>query len=155
MGIIERFKKRRALKAYVKVLPPLLKKRYGRHKKYTKGQIQRTVEASGLNEKYLYYAWAMYASRDNFEKLSESMNLPGDYDKLRQEIADSHFEGDVGFTIHDALESAETSTGIFGGDRVFDGSGTDVDDGGNTSRTDVDSLLLNRDKYGRLCRMRN
>lgn len=121
MKILEHFKKQRALKTYVKVLPPLLKKRYGKHKRYTEGQVRKTAEAAGLNNKYIDFAYAMYMSRREFETFTSDQGLSCSYEECRKTIADDYFHGNASFTIHDALDSANTSSGFFGS-----GSGTDV-----------------------------
>ena len=130
MKIIEYFKKRRAIKAYVRVLPRLLKKRYGKHKKYTEGQVKKTVEVAGLDQQYVDYALAMYIGRREFEAMTKVRGLSWDYDEVRQEVADDHFNGDSGFTIHDAFDAAGTSDGFFGGGELG-ADGGDFDDGGS------------------------
>jgi hypothetical protein len=47
MKVIENFRKRRALRSYVKVLPALLKKRYGKHKRYSEVQVRKAAELAG------------------------------------------------------------------------------------------------------------
>jgi hypothetical protein len=64
----------------------------------------------------------MYISRDEFEALTKARKLSCVYDEVRQEIANDHFEGNAKFTIHDALDTAKTSSafGHFGGESNFD-----------------------------------
>ncbi len=126
MKLWERFAKRRAIRSYVQVLPRLLKKRYGRHKKYTREQVQKTVAQAGLNREYIYYAIAMYATRKEFETLQKDAANPLDYGEARKEIADSHFDGNEGFTIQDALDASAASSGFFGG-----GTECDAGESGN------------------------
>jgi len=109
MKIIENILKRRVLKSYVKVLPSLLKKRYGKHKRYTEGQVRKTVEFAGLNQKYLDYAFAMYISRDEYEALTKVRSLSCGYDEARLEVANDHFGGNSKFTIHDLFEAEKAS----------------------------------------------
>ena len=75
MKIFERFKKRRILKSYVRVLSRLLKKRYGKRKRYTEAQVRKTINSAGLNESYIDY------KKDISEKYSINfddymMNVP-------------------------------------------------------------------------------
>jgi hypothetical protein len=129
MRIVEKFRKRRAIKAFVRVLSPLLKKRYGKHKRYTEGQVKKTVEAARLDQRYIDYACAMYMNRRTFEEMTNLKGITLDYDEVRQEVADDHFNGNAGFTIHDTLDAARTSHGFFGGDSAFDDYSGDFGDG--------------------------
>lgn len=60
MGIIDRIKKHYVIKAYVKKLPRVLKKKYGKHKLYSEKQVKSAIRWSGLNESYIDYGLAMY-----------------------------------------------------------------------------------------------
>ena len=51
MKFIRRLKKNRAIKSYVKKLPGLLAKDYGRGARYRPLQIKRTIERAGLDPK--------------------------------------------------------------------------------------------------------
>ena len=104
-------------------LSVLLKTRYGRHKRYTEKQVRSAVEEAGLNRKYMDYALAMYMSRHDFEALKQRTALSSDYDSTRREIAHSRFEGRSSFTIHDALDAANTSSGFFSGGGFHDAGG--------------------------------
>ena len=121
MKIIEKLHKRRALNSYVKVLPVLLKKKYGKHKRYTEKQVRKAAELAGLNEKYLNYALAMYVSRGEFEALNKVRGLSCEYEEIRQEVANRFFGGDTKFTIHDAVDAARTFSDSFGGGGDFNG----------------------------------
>lgn len=113
MKMIEFFQKWRAIKSYVKVLPPILKKKYGKHKRYTERQVRKAVMETGLNQKYMDFALAMYISRQEFENLKKEREVSCDYDEARQEIAEDFFGGSIDFTIHDALDG---SSDFFSGD---------------------------------------
>jgi len=108
MRIFERFRKRRAIRSYLTVLPPLLKKRFGKHKHYTEGQVLRTLNEAGLNQKYTDYALAMYVSHHEFESLMRENKLPCEYKEIRQEIADHFLKGDTSFNTHDVFDFAES-----------------------------------------------
>ncbi len=122
MWIIDRIKKHYAKKAVARKLPRILKKKYGRHKRYSKEQIDTACFIVGIECAYTDYAYAMYTSRPVFNKIRQEDT---DYDTLRNEIADSYFEGNSGFTIHDALDGASHDGGFFGGSDSIDSGGTD------------------------------
>ena len=104
------FGKRRAIKSYARKLPALLKKDYGSSDKYTVGQVRRSIERHGLNERHILYAYAMFVDREAFA----DMNTGITYDDLRQDVADSHFEGNLDFSVTDMSASS------YGGDDISD-----------------------------------
>lgn len=99
-------KKRTTLKSYVKQLPLFLKKRYGKHKRYSEEEIRTSVQLAGFDNSLIEYAYAMFMSRKEFGGLKHKNKDLEDYDTLRKEIAKSFFSGNTAFTIHDVLESA-------------------------------------------------
>jgi hypothetical protein len=103
VNIIGRFKRRRAIKAYVKKLPGLLVKDYGRLSNYKPLQVRRTIERAGLDTTYACYAVAMFSSREDFAQFHMDSGESCDYDAMRGEVAREHFSGDEGFSVEDAL----------------------------------------------------
>jgi hypothetical protein len=101
VNIIDRFQKRRAIKAYVKKLPGLLVKDYGRLSHYTPLQVRRTIERAGLDAAYACYAIAMFSAREDFAQFHSDGGESCDYDAMRGEVAQGHFAGDAGFTMAD------------------------------------------------------
>jgi Family of unknown function (DUF6559) len=99
-------KKRTTLKSYVKQLPLFLKKRYGKHKRYSEEEIRTSIQLAGFDNSFIEYAYAMFMSRNEFGGLKHKIEEIEDYDTLRKEIAKSFFSGNTSFTIHDVLESA-------------------------------------------------
>jgi len=49
MDLIKKFKRNRAIKSYLKKLPSLLAKDYGKSKIYTPKQVKKTIERSSLS----------------------------------------------------------------------------------------------------------
>ena len=122
MWPIDRIKRHFAKKTIARRLPGVLKKNYGRHKRYTKKQIDSACGVFGVEGIYFHYAYAMYMSRSKFDELC------GDqwhYDALRNEIAVSYFHGDSSFTFHDALDAASFGDGFAGDSGVSDADGDD------------------------------
>ena len=101
MDELGNFQWKRAIKSYIKLLPPLLKKRYGKIKNYTEGQVKKTVEAAGLNQTYIDYSYVLFMDRLEFNEMIKEKELSLDYDKMRQESADYYFDGNADFSIQD------------------------------------------------------
>ena len=81
-------------------------------------------------EPHVSYALAMFLSRRGFEGLKKDSEAGSDYDSLRQEIGDSYFQGNAGFTIHDALGTTSTDGGFEVPASVGHGGSMDDDGGG-------------------------
>ena len=99
-------KKRTTLKSYTRQLPLFLKKRYGKHKRYSAEEIRTSIQKAGFDNSFIEYAYAIFMSRTQFGGLKQKNQDIEDYDTLRKKIAKSFFSGNTSFTIHDVLESA-------------------------------------------------
>lgn len=99
-------KKRAILKSYARQLPLFLKKRYGKHKRYSAEEIRTSIQKEGFDNSLIEYAYAMFMSRTDFGGLKHQNLDLEHYDTLRKEIARSYFSGNTSFTIHDVLEAA-------------------------------------------------
>jgi hypothetical protein len=93
MGLWERFRARRAIKAYARRLPRLLHKDYGGSDAYTPAQVQRTIERYGLDRRHYSYAFAMFCNRENFDEFRTQFSPSVGYDEIREEIAFQYFVG--------------------------------------------------------------
>lgn len=105
MSFINRIKKRRAIKSYVKKLPRLLAKDYGRSAYYRPLQIKRTIERADLDVTYSCYAVAMFSLRDEFFQFHTDVGEICDYDAMRAEVSVRHFSGDENFTVDNIWDS--------------------------------------------------
>ena len=99
-------KKRAILKSYARQLPLSLKRRYGKHKRYSAEEIRASIQKEGFDNSFIEYAYAMFMSRTDFLGLKHKNQDLEDYNTLRKEIAKSFFGGNMSFTIHDVLEAA-------------------------------------------------
>lgn len=99
-------KKRTTLKLYARQLPLFLKKRCGKHKRYSAEEIRTLIKKAGFDESFIKYAYVMFMSRTDFGNLKHENQELEDYDTLRKKIAKSFFRGNMSFTIHDVLEAA-------------------------------------------------
>ena len=97
-------KKRAILKSYARQLPLFLKKRYGKHKRYSAEEIRTSIQKEGFDNSFVEYAYAMFMSRTDFRSLKQKNQDFKDYDTLRKDIARSFFSGNTSFTIHDVFE---------------------------------------------------
>jgi len=83
MGLLDRYRKRRAIKAFSNDLGPALSQRFGHTPYYTANQIGDVVEAGKFrrHRDYLAYAYCLFMSQKDFEDLGAS----GDFESLRGE----------------------------------------------------------------------
>ena len=110
MGFITSFKRRRAIKSYIKDLPRLLAKDYGRSKTYTPKQVKRTIEHAGLPIVDSCFTIAMFSTRSEFDKYHEEIGEICDYQAMRCDVANNHFNGNAGFETSD-INSVSSSYG--------------------------------------------
>ncbi len=136
MGIWGRIKTRNAIRDYATQLPPILKKKYGKHKHYNAKQVRGAVKEAGLNQSCLDYANAMYCTAEVYEELVKQDSVAGDYDTLRSEIADCCFDGNDTFTCHDLFDAATKNGALYGGVDVVDSDDADLCD----TDCDVDDM---------------
>jgi len=68
MQFISNFKRNRAIKSYIKKLPSLLAKDYGKSKTYTPKQVKRTIERAGLSATNACYGIAIFSDRGAFDQ---------------------------------------------------------------------------------------
>lgn len=106
-------RKKRALKSYVSKLPALLRKSYGGVGPYTVGQVIKTVERYGLNQKYLAYACAIFVEKERFVAAYQH-EADIAYEDLKQEVADKFFLGNANFSVVDSGYAAFDSGSGFG-----------------------------------------
>lgn len=87
MGLFDRYRKRRAIKAFSKRLGPALGERFGRTPYYTADQIGEIVGSRKFRRhgNYLAYAYCLFMSQKDFEALRPGLDTAGDFDTLRSE----------------------------------------------------------------------
>jgi uncharacterized membrane protein YgcG len=130
MELIASIQRNRAIKSYIKKLPSLLAMDYGNSKTYTPKQVQRTIERSGLSVTDACYGIAMFSTREAFDQYHQEMGENCDYDAMRSEIADKHFQGNNEFEITDITSVSSEYGGGFDASG-FDGGGVDGGGGGD------------------------
>lgn len=97
MELIKNFKRNWAIRSYIKMLPGLLAKDYGKSATYTPKQVKRATEHPILNGSYACYAIALFSSREGFDQYHEEIGETCDYDAMRSKIAQGHFQENVQF----------------------------------------------------------
>ncbi len=103
------FTKRKMTKRFVKELPLILKKMYGKRNSYTEDQIKAAFDKVGYNSSYIEFAFAIFMSKSKFEQNSLFLGDSSSYEKLRYEIANRFFRSNTNFSIHDLVSQAVVS----------------------------------------------
>lgn len=86
MGMLERYRRRRAIRAFSRKLGPALRQRFGHTPYYTADQIGEVMSSPRFrrHREYLVYAYCLFMSQNEFEALEPA----GDFDALRIEAYD-------------------------------------------------------------------
>ena len=115
--------KKRAIKKYILVLPPELKKRYGGIGPYSEGQVRTTVESLGLSKKYMSYAIVLFCA--------PHLLIESGYDDSKVESMSAYLAAKFasGSPIGGGDVSSYSGSGDFGG--FGDGGGADGGGGGD------------------------
>jgi hypothetical protein len=82
---------------------------YGKHKKFSTVEIKTSILRAGFDHSFIEYAYAMFMSRDQFNKVSKIKADIDTYDALRTEIAKTFFSGNAASTIHDMIAAASAN----------------------------------------------
>ena len=132
MSIINHYKKNKAIKSYIVKLPKILSKDYGKSEFYTPQQVSKSIERSGLQTIYTYFAISMFCVRESYDSYYQPSGQAVSYDDSRTEIADSYFNSYTDFSPKhiDTISEDYNSNVSFdsladGGDFGGDGGGGD------------------------------
>jgi hypothetical protein len=120
MRLVARLRKARAVDAYLRRCPALLRARYGAEVEYSPARILTTLRVNGLSTHYADYACAMFAGLEDFVRWAQAagsaahdggrcahpyrhagrLDVPPSreectarYAKLRREVAEEHNGG--------------------------------------------------------------
>jgi hypothetical protein len=63
VGFVYRWNRRRAIKKYINVLGPALKKSYGVKRTYSPGEVGAIIDEKKLSTKYVFYALVLFCSK--------------------------------------------------------------------------------------------
>jgi hypothetical protein len=121
------FKKRRAIKSFVRDMGPALRQEFGKKPHYTAEEVRRVGSRVGSNSDYLPYAMCMFCAPGVFDSLYHGSHS---YDSMREEVGSTYFGGDTSFDADTVIEAGETG-GDSGWSGGGDGGGSDFGGGGD------------------------
>lgn len=123
------FKKRR-IRQYARKLPDELKALYGQQNHYSKAQVDRALTRKGFRKQDTTaststsdycYAYAMYCSHDEFDRIHAEAGEHCDYGTMRTDISQTCFSSTDDFTFRDVETYAADSSSDSGS--WWDGGG--------------------------------
>ncbi|MDG9670607.1 DUF6559 family protein [Hahella sp. CR1] len=68
MNIVDKVKRKDAIRKYIGVLGPELRKRHDKKKFYSGDEVKQALAALELSDKFIPFALALYCSKDEYEK---------------------------------------------------------------------------------------
>ncbi|WP_153039178.1 DUF6559 family protein [Microbulbifer sp. Q7] len=122
MQFIRKIKRNRAIKSYLRKLPRLLAKDYGKSKRYRPKQVRATIERNGLSVIYTCYAIAIFCSKKDFDQFHNEIGEACDYGVMRGEVGNLHFYGNSNFSSNDV---ASVGSDFGSGSHSMDAGGID------------------------------
>lgn len=128
-------KRKKAIESYLRELPALLAKDYGRTKIYTPKQVRSTAERGGLPLVFVCFGIAMFSEKFEFDDYHQEIGEQCDYDSMRSEIGNTCFNGNSDFDVTEIHLASSVIGGGFeiGGYPGGDSGGFSGSDGGGGS----------------------
>jgi hypothetical protein len=123
----QKYRKRKAIGAYVTRLRPVLMRLFGKSDHYTPEQVKQAAQEARLPERDLCYGLATYCNQGDFDDYHASSGEECSYWEMRVEVAEHHFHGNTSFTQQDVAAHSEAHShtgGDFGGGHHFGGDGS-------------------------------
>ena len=115
-------RRRRALRRYLKILPPRLAEDYCHAGPYTPGQVEAALRRNKLEALgFDAYALAIFCDREAAERLWRVRDVRHDHAALRKEVGRVLFNGAADFTVRDIKRFSSRQDG-FGSDGGGDGA---------------------------------
>ena len=113
MNIIVWFRRKSAIRKYLKILGPTLKEKYGKKNSYEAREVIDTVRHLKLTEKFVFYALALYCTKEDYEKVVEyPQSMVMDYAMART----AGFNIALASGVFNGSDSGNTDSSIDGGD---------------------------------------
>lgn len=131
MSLINGYKKNKAIKSYIVKLPKILSKEYGKSKHYTPEQVSKSIERSGLQTVYAYFAISIFCTQQSYDSYYQPSGQAVSYDESRSEIADSYFNGHTDFSPKHIDMISEDYSSHLAFDNIADGGSFGMDSGGD------------------------
>ena len=129
------FRKRRAIKSFVRDMGPALRKDFGTKPHYTPEEVQHAARQTGIGQNFIQYAFCMYCTHAAFDAFHSGGSSHSDYDTLRQEVGNAQYGGNANFDASTPLE-ADSSHSDSGSSGSWGDSGGGWDSGGGDSGGD-------------------
>lgn len=115
--MFDTYLKKRNIKNYVKKL-------YGKNQHYTKAKVDKAIRETRCSTSDACYAYAIFVSSGEFDRIHRVNGEHCDYDTMRQEICNICFKGESSFSATELVDNAYSESGFFsgfGGDAGFSG----------------------------------
>lgn len=109
------FRKRRAIKSFVRDMGPTLRRNFGTKPHYSPEEVRQAGRLTGSSPDFLHYAFCIYCTHAAFDALHAGEPATPSYDELRREVGDSHFGGSTTFDANTPLEADSPSSSDSGG----------------------------------------
>lgn len=113
--------KKQAVASYITKLGPALQDKYGKQDHYTPDQIRETALQQALSIDYVCWAYVLYASVDDFNRIHTAAGEVCDYTAMHSLVGDTFFGGISDFDVSsvvDVITSGATSVADVTGDSV-------------------------------------
>ncbi|OZG74549.1 hypothetical protein BTA51_06005 [Hahella sp. CCB-MM4] len=68
MNIVDKVKRKEAIRKYIGVLGPELRKRHGKQKGFSGAEVKQAIASLELSDQFIPYALALYCSKEDYEK---------------------------------------------------------------------------------------
>lgn len=125
MNRFQRYLKKRKIKRNLRILLPLLKKRYGRRKQYTRQQVEKTIRAEKFDKQYLYCGYVFFTDLSDLNStVVKDKSIYEDVQVLINELGLIYQNLDIPDIAHvvrtEIDEIHSTSGGGFSGDGTAD-----------------------------------
>ncbi len=136
--MLGKFLRKRKIKKFAKKLPLVLQEMYGNQKYYTQAQVDSAIKRKKLDWNttsiaYYCYAYAMYCSRDEFNRIHDEAGEKCNYQEMRQDVCDTFSFSSNDFPFSSLLiEASLPRLGIFGSDLGGGNNFSDGTDGGGS-----------------------
>lgn len=113
--------KKQAVRSYITQLGPSLQKKYGKQDHYSPEQIRQTALDEMLSIDYLCWAYVLYASVPDFERIHTTAGEVCDYSAMHSLVGETFFGGNADFDVFgvvDVIASGATSVADVASDSV-------------------------------------
>lgn len=96
--------KKQAVASYITKLGPALQEKYGKQEHYSPTQIRETALQQALSIDYLCWAYVIFASMPNFERIHTSAGEVCDYSAMHSLVGETFFSGNASFDVSTVVD---------------------------------------------------